>query len=380
MNEIVIDKKEELVMKLLHYFITEKGYNPVIIRGVKDEIWLENLDNDYKIVRIVSGYIHNNEQFKFDVFKTKNLLKTIKKKTLSFKINALSIFVNLGDNVDISQFEDVSNIKFANIHEVSDLNKYLFVIDAFPDITKDMNFKEKGLELFMKITSDINKKNEGDAKMNEDVFTPKKPVITYGLIFINILVFILYLFNDSILGMFAVNRFYIVSLNQYYRLFTGIFLHANILHLIFNMYSLYIIGMQLESFLGKWRYLIVYLLSGLGGSMMSIFFSNNFSVGASGAIFGLLGSLLYFGYHYRVYLDSVVKSQIIPLILINLFIGFSVSGIDNWAHIGGLVGGLLATMAVGIKYKSTKFEMINGVIMYLIFIGFLGYMVFVRGM
>ena len=106
MNEIVIDKKEELVMKLLHYFITERGYNPVIIRGVKDEIWLENLEDDYKIIRIVSGYIHNNEQFKFDLFKTKNLLKTIKKKTLSFKINALSIFVNLGDNVDISQFEN----------------------------------------------------------------------------------------------------------------------------------------------------------------------------------------------------------------------------------------------------------------------------------
>lgn len=380
MNEIVIDKKEELVMKLLHYFITERGYNPVIIRGVKDEIWLENLEDDYKIVRIVSGYIHNNEQFKFDIAKTKSLLKTIKKKTLSFKINALSIFVNLGDNVDISEFEDTPNIKFANIHEADDLNKYRFVIDAYPDITKDIDFKEKGLELFMKITSDINKKNEGDAKMNEDVFTPKKPIVTYALIIINVIVFLLSLFNESIIQMFAVNRFFIADLGQYYRLFTGIFLHANFLHLIFNMYALYVIGMQLESFLGKGKYLAVYLLSGLGGSMLSIFFSNGYSVGASGAIFGLMGALLYFGYHYRVYLDSVVKSQIIPLIVLNLLIGFTSTGIDNWAHIGGLVGGILATMAVGVKYKSTKFEMINGAIMYLIFIGFLGYMVFVRGM
>ena len=379
MNEIVIDKKEELVMKLLHYFITERGYNPVIIRGVKDEIWLENLEDDYKIVRIVSGYIHNNEQFKFDLFKTKNLLKTIKKKTLSFKINALSIFVNLGDNVDITKFEDTPNIKFANIHEASDLDKYRFVTSAFPDITKDMNFKEKGLELFMKITSDINKKNEGDAKMNEDVFRPKKPVITYALIIINVLVFILSVFNDSILPMFAVNRELIVNFGQYYRLITGMFLHGSILHLLFNMYALYIIGMQLESFLGKAKYLIVYLLSGIGASMLSIFFSNSFSVGASGAIFGLMGALLYFGYHYRVYLDSVVKSQIIPLIVLNLILGFTLSGIDNWAHIGGLVSGILATMAVGVKYKSTKFEMINGIILYLIYIVFMGYMVFVRG-
>ena len=376
MNEIIIDKKEELVMKLLHYFITERGYNPVIIRGVKDEIWLENLEDDYKIVRIVSGYIHNNEQFKFDIFKTKNLLKTIKKKTLSFKINALSIFVNLGDNVDISEFEDTPNIKFANIHEASDLNKYRFVTTAFPDITKDMNFKEKGLELFMKITSDINKKNEGDAKMNEDVFRPKKPIVTYVLLALNILIFILCMFNDNILPMFAVNRIYITELHEYYRLITGIFLHANLLHLVFNMYALYVIGMQLESFLGKWKYLLVYLLSGLGGSMLSIFFSNNFSVGASGAIFGLMGALLYFGYHYRLYLSEAIKNQIIPIVLINLLIGFMIPGIDNVAHIGGLIGGYLSSMAFGIENKSEKRDMINGWIVLILYLAFLSYIVF----
>ena len=92
-----------------------------------------------------------------------------------------------------------------------------------------------------------------------------------------------------------------------------------------------------------------------------------------------MGALLYFGYHYRVYLDSVVKSQIIPLIILNLILGFTLTGIDNWAHIGGLVSGVLATMAVGVKYKSTRFEMINGIILYLIYIGFIGYMVFVKG-
>ena len=91
MNEIIIDEKEEMVMKLLHYFITEKGYSPVIVRGVKDEIWLENLKEEFNIIRIVSGYIHNDEQFKFDLFKTKSLIKSIKKKTLSFKMKALSL-------------------------------------------------------------------------------------------------------------------------------------------------------------------------------------------------------------------------------------------------------------------------------------------------
>ena len=375
MNEIIIDEKEEIVMKLLHYFITEKGYSPVIVRGVKDEIWLENLKEDFNIIRIVSGYIHNNEQFKFDLFKTKSLIKSIKKKTLSFKMKALSIFVNLGENVNISSFEE-SNIYFANIKGTEDLAKYYFVIDSFPDITKDTDFKEEGFELFLKITDDINKKNEEEAKMNEDVFKMKKPYVTYALIGINTIIFIISMFIN-ILPLFAVNRYFIVH-GEYYRLITGIFLHNGVIHLMCNMYSLYVIGTQLESFLGKIKYLIVYLLSGLAGSVLSIYFSNSFSVGASGAIFGLLGSLLYFGYHYRVYLDSVIKSQIIPLIIFNLMLGFMLRGIDNWAHIGGLIGGVFSTMAVGIKYKSEKYEMVNGVILYLIYISFILYMVFFK--
>ena len=375
MNEIVIDKQEELVMKLLHYFITEKDYNPVIIKGVQNEIWLENLNNDYKIIRIVSGYIHNDEQFKFDLFKTKTLIKSIKRKTLSLKLKTISIFVNLGDNVNMDSFKE-HNIDFANIKSTDDLSKYRFVTSSFPDITKDTNFKEDGFELFLKITDDINKKNEEDAKMNEDVFKMKKPYVTYVLLAINIIVFILSFFYN-VIPLFAVNRTAIVN-GEYYRLITGTFLHNSILHLAFNCYALYIIGMQLESFLGRWKYLVVYLLSGLAGSMLSIFFSNAYSIGASEAIFGMLGSLTYFGYHYRVYLDSVVKSQIIPLIVLNLLLGFAFAYVDNWAHIGGLIGGVLSTMAVGIKYKSTRFEKVNGVILYLIYTLFLGYMVFFK--
>lgn len=373
MEELSVNHNDELVMKLLRYFISEKNYSPIVIKGIQGEIWLENLDEDYKIIRIVSNYIHNNEQFEFDLAKTKKLMKLIKKKTLSFKMNALSIFVNLNENVDLKKYTDIPKIDVADIKETEDLNKYNFIIDSFPDITKEMTFKEKGLELFMKITGDISKKNEGEARMNEEVFSMKKPIVTYILIALNVIIY----FATTMLGLvddFAVNRFSVVN-GEYYRLITGMFLHANIIHLLFNMYALYVVGMQLESFLGKGKFLAVYLLSGLAGSCLSIFMSTGYSVGASAAIFGLLGSLVYFGYHYRVYLETVVKSQIIPLIVINLLIGL-MPGIDNWAHIGGLIGGVFATMAVGVKYKSTRFEMINGVILYLILVGFLLYMTF----
>ena len=86
MDQIIVTKNDELVMKLLHYFITEKGYNPIILHGAKDEIWLENLNEEYEIVRIVSNYIHNDEQLNTDLFRTKQIVKKIKRKNFLYMI------------------------------------------------------------------------------------------------------------------------------------------------------------------------------------------------------------------------------------------------------------------------------------------------------
>ena len=373
---IELDDKNVIVMKLLHYFITEKNYNPVILQGAENEIWLENMDEDYRIVRIVSNYIHNNEQFDFDMFKTKRIVRKIKKKTFSFNINTLSIFLNLGDNVSIESKPKLLNIK---IKEESDLLKNKLLMDTYPDLNNKLKFSEDGVNLFVKITDDINKHNKEDAKKVDDVFKMKYPLITYILIAINILFYIVPILTntyDSISNNFCVDALSI-RLGQYYRLFTGAFIHANILHLAFNCYALYIIGTQLESFLGKFRYTIIYFFSILTSSLLSITFSHSPSVGASGAIFGLMGALVYFGYHYRVYLGNVVKSQIIPLIVLNLVIGFITPGIDNFAHIGGLIGGTLISMGLGIKYKTSKMERINGLILSILFLFFLIYMGFI---
>ncbi len=376
MQEITFGKTDELVMKLLHFFITEEGYTPIILHGAQNEIWLENLENEYKIIRIVSNYIHNDEQFKYDLFKTNHILKKIKRKTFSFGLPTISIFVNLGDNVHNMEKLSFKNISCIELNDMDDLNKSTFLKEIFPKITKENNFKEEGAELFMKLTVDINKKSEAEAKKNEEIFKTKKPIITYALLFINTILFL-----ASHIDINIINKFVLVSShnmgNEYYRIITSMFLHYSLIHFTFNMYALYIIGTQLESFLGKYKYLFVYMISGISGSLLSMaFLQDSASLGASGAIFGLLGSLVYFGYHYRVYLGTVIKSQIIPLILLNLLLGFTISGIDNSAHIGGLIGGVLATIAVGVKYKSTNYEKINGFIVLMIYIVFLLFLAF----
>jgi len=375
-------QNEEIVMKLLHYFITTRDYNPVVLHGAKDEIWLENLNGEYKIIRLVSNYIHNDEQLQFDIFRTQQIMKSIKKKTLSLTIPTLSIFVNLGDNVHLKDM-DFGNIKCVEVHKLDDVVRNMTVLEAFPDIDKTLSFKEEGLNLFLKLTGEINKKTETDAVKAEDVFKPKKPTVTMLLILLNIIAFIMmYVFGKgsedivTLLKFGANNRALVVEFHQIYRLLTCSFLHIGIWHLLVNMYSLYVIGSQVENFFGKFKYLLIYLGSAITGSLLSICFSNYTSAGASGAIFGLLGALLYFGYHYRLYLGNVMRSQIIPVILLNLAMGFILPGIDNAAHIGGLIGGIFLAMACGVKYKNKKSDRINGIILTLIFIGFMIFLLF----
>lgn len=372
MDEL-LDRKNELAMKLLHYFITEQNYNPIILQGAEDEIWLENLKGEYQIIRIVSGHVHNKEQLEFDTFKTRKVVKKIKRKTFCFDIKVLSIFTDLGDNVSLEEEEGIDSVY---LYDAEDIKNYDFVKEVFPDIAKKLKFSEEGVKLFMKITSDINRKNKRDAEIVNDVFAPKKPYVTRILIALNIIMFLVTMFNEEIFSLLVVWNKGIIKYGQYYRLITGTFLHANIVHLFFNMSALNSIGSQLEGFIGRTKFIVVYLLSGIVGSLLSVALHNTefVGVGASGAIFGLLGSLLYFGYHYRVYLGQVMQSQIIPIILVNLAIGFMFTNIDNYAHIGGLIGGLTVTMGLGIAHKSSLSEKINGCIITIVIIAFLLYL------
>lgn len=371
MQELIINDKDLFVMNLVHYFITEKNYNPIIIHGINDEIWLENLDNDYKVIRIVSKYIHNNEQLGFDKFKLNQIVRKLKVKTLSFKMDVLNIYTDLGDNVSLSG-------KDVFIPTEEDI-KNDTLIEIFPDIVEKTKHGEDGLNLFLKITDDINNTTSKKNKIVDKIFSKKYPFITYILIGINILMFVYSLFaNYDVIYRYGMLNFFIKQ-GEFYRLFTCMFLHSGIFHLLCNMYALYVLGPQLESFFGKWKFLFIYLVGGLCGSLLSFAFNiDGISIGASGAIFSLLGAMLYFGYHYRTYLGNVVRSQIIPIIVLNLILGFTLSGIDNFGHIGGLIGGILTSMIVGVPDKKNNIDRVNGVIILFIYAAFLLYLTFGR--
>lgn len=373
MENIKMTGKDVVVMNLVHYFITEKNYNPVVVRGVNDEIWLENMKSDYKLVRIVSHYIHNNEQLNYDYFRTKQISNKLKRKTFSFNMSVLNIYVDLGDNVNISN--DDEHFMSVFINKMKDINnKYL--LEIFPDIVEKTGHKEKGMELLFKITDDINKSNVKKNTKLDKLFSKKTPYITYIIMGICFIMFLITgMGNDTgVLIEYGANLDVLVKNGEYYRLLTSMFLHSGLLHLFFNMYALYIIGPQVESFFGKTKYLIIYLLSGISGSLLSVAFNvNTVSVGASGAIFGLFGALLYFGYNYRGYLGNVIKSQILPVVIINLIFGFISTGVDVAGHIGGLIGGIIVSSVLGSSdEKGIDINRIIICLIYFVFIIYLG--------
>lgn len=200
--------------------------------------------------------------------------------------------------------------------------------------------------------------------INED--TPQENILnklknmpmTYYLVAVNILVFIiLHLTNVLIEDQWLINIFAkftpAISLeHEYYRLFTAIFTHEEIPHLLFNCMAIIILGKPVETIFGKWKFLIIFIVSGLFGSLSSFVFNEALirSIGASGGVFGMFGVHIYlFMKNKKTYL-SIFGKDIFQLLMINVFIGFVVPNIDYFGHLGGIVGGFLATASLGLTH------------------------------
>lgn len=190
------------------------------------------------------------------------------------------------------------------------------------------------------------------SKYNKEIVN-KDNIVTMSIIFINILLYIFCAIRSrnvmdiDVLTLWELGGNYgkDVLEGQVWRLLTCAFLHGGLIHIVFNMYALYVIGPQLEVLFGRVKYIVIYLLSAIGGSLLSLVFSpNTLSIGASGAIFGLFGAMVMYVLKYRDRIPKRVLSNLFFVIILNLLIGFNLQGIDNFGHIGGLVTGVLVSL------------------------------------
>ncbi|MFU8773437.1 MAG: rhomboid family intramembrane serine protease [Anaerolineales bacterium] len=180
------------------------------------------------------------------------------------------------------------------------------------------------------------------------------PTVTYTILVITVIVFLLQEASKLMLGYdlpalmgMKINEF--IAEGQFWRLFTPMLLHGNLMHIGFNMYALHLFGPGLERHFGHLRFLSLYILAGFAGNVFSMTFSSFPSLGSSTAIFGLLGAQGVFLYQNREVLGGLAQRALSSIVLIagiNLLIGMS-PGIDNWGHMGGLVGGSLFAWFAG---------------------------------
>ena len=189
-------------------------------------------------------------------------------------------------------------------------------------------------------------KKEENIKLNK--YYKYKSIITYTLIGINVLMFILI---NIIRGNDEVLKYAISKDNfEFYKLFTSMFTHVDETHLIFNMLALYICGSKLESLIGIIKYAIVYMVSGLGTSILIVLLSNNPCVGASGAIFGLFGCYLLIAFKNRNVMKYTYKYDLLPTIVINLIVTFTIPNFSVIAHVGGLIIGMVCSQILCRKF------------------------------
>lgn len=183
----------------------------------------------------------------------------------------------------------------------------------------------------------------------------KKFSINIAMIVLNVVVFLIVDLSgnsgntEHMLRCGAANAALIVEAKEYYRLFTSMFLHFGMVHLANNMLVLYVIGDNLERAVGKVKYLLIYLFSGLGGNILSCYLEYqegalSVSAGASGAIFGVMGAMLYVLLANHGRLEDLTARQIVIMAGFSLYFGFTSSGVDNAAHVGGLICGFLVAM------------------------------------
>ncbi len=181
--------------------------------------------------------------------------------------------------------------------------------------------------------------------------TISRPYVTLTLIALNVVLFGLQTLSrtDPTTGLDQITSDYgqwpvgVALHNEYYRLVTSMFLHASLWHIGFNMLVLWMLGPQLEQVLGHVRFTVLYLVAGIGGSVASFWFSSPdiVGIGASGAIFGLMGAYVVVGRALRADI-----SQVVGLIALNVVIGFVMGGIDWRAHLGGLATGAVVAAIV----------------------------------
>ncbi|MBM7650048.1 rhomboid protease GluP [Bacillus ectoiniformans] len=360
-------REEYLFWRLAHLFVVEQDYHLARLSDHRDEIWLENFSNkSAQVVRIVRKNLDWSSTIQRDVERASAAGERIRKQVIKRNLTVLNLYVTPHAPVDHNE-QNITRPFFFPKGEKTKVESILFSqedmaeaierLQQLLDIPVELNdlnaqFEEEAAIYQRAVLSYAVKKNEED----QQLFNFSKPFFTYLFITVQMAIFLMMELkggstNSENLIRFGAKFNPLILEGEWWRLITPIFLHIGFLHLLMNTAALYLLGAAVERIFGRMRFLFIYLFSGFTGAVASFLLTPNLSAGASGAIFGCFGALLYFGAVYPKQFFRSMGMNVIVVIIFNLIFGFTVPGIDNAGHIGGLIGGFLATGIVHFPKK-----------------------------
>jgi rhomboid protease GluP len=350
-----------LFWKVAHFLVEYKHYRILNLSPDQDELWLENPRmKEGNIIRIVRKDLDWGNWVKKDLELTsvngEKIRKSLGKRKLHIKNLYISTFPPVdGDSrlfLDPMSYHKttIQPILFHGEDGVKELKTHPFFSKGEWELPSEV--VEANVEWIKNMTMTASSKQ---IKKEKQLFERGKPFFTYFFIAVQVIMFLILELNggskdSQTLIQFGAKYNPLMIEGEWWRLVTPIFLHIGLLHLLMNTLALYYLGTAVEKMFGRSRFVIIYMLSGIAGTLASFLFTSNLSAGASGAIFGCFGALLYFGVLYPNVFFRTMGSNIIAVILLNLVLGFTIPGIDNAGHIGGLAGGFLAAGIVSLPH------------------------------
>ncbi|ARK29388.1 rhomboid family intramembrane serine protease [Halalkalibacter krulwichiae] len=343
--------------RLIHHFVLNKNYR--VLEQTRREVWLEDEEaNPRRILRIVRRDLDFSSWLKRDVVESVEKFEHIRRQLRLRKL--------VGENMYVTDYPPVDSWDEMGKPFFESKKKRTTVHTVFIDYQQALTFELPTTppchsieEMDLTIAHLKQQVRQVQAERDEKVkslFFYGKPVATNILLMSIAVMFYLLETKGSSTSILTLIEFGakfnpLILEGEWWRLVTAMFLHIGFLHVLMNSLALYYLGSAVERMYGTVRFIFIYFVAGLAGSVASFAFNEQVAAGASGAIFGLFGALLYFGViHKKLFLRTMGKS-VITILLINLIIGFSLPMVDNGAHIGGLLGGFLASSIVQLPRK-----------------------------
>lgn len=360
-----LDKQNTFYWAVIYELVTKQQYEIISLSKDRTEVWLTNRKNTFRIKR---ENINFSIRLKNDIIQMLGIYERLLSKRILRGKKIINAYVT--EQLPVDDYEDaISSTQTSAAKQLGEVSHLLITEQSVEDelevilkkfeIDDISNFRQLLYAGEPWLLNSLANYLYNRTEKRKKIVNHGKPYFTYLFLAIQCLLFLLMELSGGSQNIETLIRFgakynVLIDDGQWWRFITPIFLHIGFMHLLMNSVALYLIGIQVEKIYGSVRFFFIYMSAGIAGVYASYLMNLSISAGASGAIFGCFGALLYVAIIYKDVLSKELMSSVIGIIGINLVFGILMSNVDNAGHIGGLIGGIIVAILVKTPSQISK--------------------------